>query len=324
MKWKIIIPGSVVLFVVAQSFIGNNNPADENGTLLFPKLSGYHIFTGNPSDLIPGQGFIPYNLSTTLFSDYAEKQRLIKIPAGSSLKAVNNGLPEFPDGAILVKTFFYFNDKRDTGKGKRIIETRVLVKTNTGWNAGTYKWKAEQTDADLISSGGKEHVQWIDNNGESKNISYRIPANTQCGTCHNSGGSLAPIGFKIQNLNIDVVRQGPAINQLTWFHNISILHAVNPHSFLSLPDWKNTSFTLEQRARAYIEVNCAHCHNDKGYCAKADFHAGYELSFAETNISNKKDRILKWMKSGRMPLIGTTVVHKEGVALMEEYIKSLQ
>lgn len=324
MKWKIIIVACAVLFVAAQSFIVNDKPADKNDTILLPRLSGYNIFKGKASDLIPDQGFMPYELSTTLFSDYAEKQRLIKLPPGSSLKPVNNGLPEFPDGTILAKTFFYFNDKRDTTKGKRVIETRILIKTNNGWNAGTYKWNAEQTEADLISSGGSENVQWIDKNGERKNIKFQIPTSKQCGTCHNSNNELTPIGFKIQNLNIDVLRQGATVNQLTYFHNSSIMEAVNPHSFSSLPDWKNTSYTLEQRARAYLEVNCAHCHNDKGYCAKADFHAGYELSFEETNISKKKGRILNWMKNGTMPLIGTTVVHKEGVALIEEYVKSLK
>lgn len=324
MKWKMIIIACIVLFVVAQSFLINSKSAGENDTLLLPKLSAYNIFKGKASHLIPDRGFMPYELSTTLFSDYAEKQRLIKLPVGCSLKATNNGLPEFPVGIILVKTFFYFNDKRDTAKGKRIMETRILIKTTTGWNAGTYKWNDEQTEADLISSGGKVNVQWIDNNGENKSIKYQISTNKQCGTCHNSNNELTPIGFKIQNLNIDVLRQGAEINQLTYFHNSSIMNAVNPYSFSSLPDWHNTSYTLEQRARAYIEVNCAHCHNDKGDCAKADFRAGYELSFEKTNISNKKDRILNWMKNGTMPRIGTSVIHKEGVALIEEYVKSLK
>ena len=43
-------------------------------------LSEYQIFSGNPKNLIPTEGFIHYDLITPLFTDYALKHRLIYIP----------------------------------------------------------------------------------------------------------------------------------------------------------------------------------------------------------------------------------------------------
>lgn len=90
----------------------------ENTIELLPKLSDYHIFEGKASDLIPTQEFKLYELSTQLFTDYAEKQRLIKVPKGSFISALDDGLPNFPDGSILVKTFFYYRDKTHPASGK--------------------------------------------------------------------------------------------------------------------------------------------------------------------------------------------------------------
>ena len=72
--------------------------------LLLPKLSDYNIFSGGPQALVPGNGFQLYELATGLFTDYAEKQRLIKVPAGTTITVVNDGLPNFPDGTILDST----------------------------------------------------------------------------------------------------------------------------------------------------------------------------------------------------------------------------
>src|SRR6187402_749632 len=94
----------------------------ENNIEMSDKLSDYSIFQGDQSNLIPVDGYEPYEVSTQLFSDYAEKQRLIKIPGGSKIIASDDGLPDFPEGTFLVKTFYYFNDKRDVSKGKKIIE----------------------------------------------------------------------------------------------------------------------------------------------------------------------------------------------------------
>ena len=102
------------------------------------KLSDYNIFEGTPSALKPTDDFELLELSSSLFTDYAHKQRLIKVPKGFKIFKLRDGTLDFPDGTILTKTFFYYDDDRDTSLGKRIIETRLLIKESGTWNVATY------------------------------------------------------------------------------------------------------------------------------------------------------------------------------------------
>jgi uncharacterized repeat protein (TIGR03806 family) len=327
MKQKIailsLITIAIITIVTVESCSKINFLSTGNTIDMLPKISDYHIFTGNASDLKPAGDFKLYELSTGLFTDYAEKQRLIKVPVGFKLTAINDELPGFPDGTILVKTFYYFNDKRDATKGKKIIETRLLIKSNSKWSAGTYKWNEAQTEALLITSGNDTPVSWTDNNGVSKNIAYHIPANNECATCHNANNNIIPIGPKLRNLNMDVIRNGSSLNQLNYLQQEGILNNVSAASFSKMPDWKNASLPLQDRARAYLDVNCNHCHNEKGFCQNVNLYLGYGVPFNETNIRNKGKRISNFMAKKRMPLIGTTVMDEEGLNLIKAYIKGL-
>lgn len=289
--------------------------------MLLPLISDYNIFSGNPAALIPGNGFQLYELATGLFTDYAEKQRLIKLPTGKTIVAVNDGLPQFPDSTILVKTFYYFNDNRDLLKGKRLIETRLLVKLNGQWLAGTYVWNNEQTDAVLVSKGANVPVSWIDEKANPKTISYRIPTPKDCASCHNSNNLLMPVGIKVRNLNREVVRNNVRINQLLHLQNTGVIAAVDAGRFSQLPNWQNEKYSITERVRAYLDVNCAHCHSDKGSCAVSSLRFDYELPLADTRIEKRKDRIVNMMEKGRMPRIGTTIVDAEAIALIKKYLQ---
>ncbi|HUP12671.1 MAG TPA: hypothetical protein VM187_10675 [Niastella sp.] len=289
--------------------------------LLLPLISDYNIFAGDPAALKPGNGFQLYELATGLFTGDAEKQRLIKVPAGKAVVAVNDGLPQFPDSTMLVKTFYYFNDKREPSKGKRLIETRLLVKNNGQWLGGTYVWNEAQTDAVLVSKGATVPVSWINEKANSKTISYRIPASKDCASCHNNNNLLMPVGIKIRNLNREVVRNNVTVNQLQYLQNTGVLNAVDDGRFSQLPHWQSEKYTVAERVRAYLEVNCAHCHSDKGSCARSPLRFAYEIPLANTHIHNKKDRIVDMMEKGRMPRIGTTIVDEEALALIKKYLQ---
>jgi uncharacterized repeat protein (TIGR03806 family) len=295
----------------------------DNTVALQPTLSGYHIFEGNPSALQPASGFHVYELSTELFSDYAEKQRLVKVPSGQVLGPQQDGLPSFPEGTILVKTFYYYHDKRDTSKGKQLIETRLEINTGGAWNVGTYLWNEAQTDARLVTSGLNKTVNWIDERGNGKVISYHVPANHECGTCHSSDDAIVPIGPKLRNLNTDVSRDGAVINQLSYFQEQGILGPVDHTQITALPRWQNTTYSLEERTRAYLDVNCAHCHRGGGFEGGDRLRLEYTTRLSDTGITGKRDEIIDRFSEGRMPLIGTSLVHEEALELIRSYIKSL-
>ncbi|MCF0075305.1 c-type cytochrome [Dyadobacter sp. CY261] len=290
---------------------------------MLPRLSDYAIFNGNASDLVPNADYKLYELASTLFTDYAEKQRLIKVPAGKTIKAVNDGLPDFPDGTVIVKTFYYFHDKRDISKGKNIIETRLLIKKDNHWKVGVFKWNREQTDAILFTSGDYQSVNWIGLDGKANVISYRFPSNADCRTCHQSDDDVVPIGPKIRNLNINVARNGVSVNQLTHLADEGVLNRVKPTWFSVLPDYHNTSLSVEHRARAYLEVNCAHCHSDGGFAGNRRPRFGYEYSLQSSNILAEKATMVQRMGNGQMPKLGNTVLDKEGTDLVIKYLNSL-
>lgn len=294
-----------------------------NDAEMLPLLSEYNIFKGDPSKLIPTNDFALYELATQLFSDYAEKQRLIKIPTGHTITPISDGLPDFPLGTIIVKTFFYYNDKRDTTKGRKIIETRLLVKTNSSWSVGTYLWNDEQTDAVLITTGLDKTMNWIDKAGRPKVISYHVPGNPECITCHQSNGAVIPIGPKIRNLNINVTRNGTITNQLQYLNELNLMSNVTPSSFNVLPNWENPSYTLAERTRAYLDVNCAHCHSAGGFASDEKIGLSYDISLSDSRIATKKTSIVSKIESGQMPKLGTTLVDEGALELIKSYMKSL-
>ncbi|WP_452226791.1 fibronectin type III domain-containing protein [Lacinutrix cladophorae] len=285
-------------------------------------LSDLHIFAGDIAELTPGPYAFEYDLITPLFTDYSHKQRLIALPSGEAMQHVDNGLPTFPDNTVIAKTFYYFNDERDETLGKRIMETRILIKQNGVWETGNYTWNDTQTEATLDLDGSVVAYSYIDGAGETKNLNYKIPSNTDCFTCHSNADVITPIGPKLRSMNFN--------NQLQDFiDNNYLTNLTDPSSISVLPDWEDDrNYTVTQRARAYFDVNCAHCHSPGGTCnptTSLDFRL--ETSFDATDIYlyrySIQARTQSYVDGYSMPYIGTTVLHEEGYNLIEEFINSL-
>jgi uncharacterized repeat protein (TIGR03806 family) len=325
--WKAVKPiGLMICLVLLGLVVSCQNDgliAVDNTSQFLPNLSQYSIFQGTPSDLTPSADFHLYELSSTLFTDYAEKQRLIKLPLGVTLTAQGEGLPAFPRGTMIVKTFYYSRDQRDSSTGKQLIETRLLVKTDLGWNVATYLWNDDQREATLVTSGFNKTVNWVDANGNAQVISYHVPSNRECSTCHQSNGEVIPIGPKLRNLNRLVNRGGRALNQLDHLQQVGLLSTVTPATIPAIPDYSNSALPLSERGRAYVEINCAHCHNAVGYAASTKLYFGYDLPYDQTTIASHKDKIVRLMEKGSMPRLGTTVVDQPGLLLIKSYINSL-
>ena len=290
-----------------------------------PNLSELNLFTGDLNQLNVTPYAVTYTLNSTLFSDYAQKERFIVLPDGEIMEYNGDGLPLFPEGTIIAKTFYYNNDERDLSLGRRILETRILIKNNGDWISGDYKWNDDQTDAVLDLNGSTVAVSWIDAEGTTQNIDYQIPSNADCLTCHGSYDALSPIGPKLRNLNFNL----NGSNQIQQLINDGKLVGLdNSESVASVVNWKDSSVSLEARTRTYMDINCAHCHQPGGFCdIQSTLNLSFETPLDETNISEQKNSILfrvsSYIPGVSMPFIGTTVIHTEGADLIEEYLDTL-
>ena len=273
-------------------------------------LSAYNIFEGTPSNLIPSDDFELLELSSALFTDYAHKQRLVKIPDGTKLSKWSSIVLDFPDGTILTKTFFFYKDDRDTSLGKRIIETRLLIKESGTWNIATYLWNESQTDATLKLDGHNTQVSWINKKGNNRSTLYHVPTQNECMTCHQSSSSMTPIGPTLQDLNRTVNRDNIELNQLTHLQSIGLLEQFSVTDIPQMVDYNDMNASLSERGRAYLAMNCAHCHNPEAWNtpAEKDFDFRYEIPFELTGIQNGKDQISRNILNREMPFIGTTIM----------------
>ncbi|WP_299109094.1 hypothetical protein [uncultured Tenacibaculum sp.] len=315
-----------LLFAVLTSCSESTGYIPAPDTITFgQKLSDYNIYQGNPNNLTPSADYELIELSSSLFVNYAEKQRLIKLPANTQITKIDNGTPNFPNGTILVKTFYYYKDKRDQNLGKNIIETRLLIKEADMWNVATYVWNASQTDATLKLDGLSKNVSWIDANGASKSVNYKVPTERDCTTCHQNSSTVKPLGPTLMNMNINVSRSNKTINQLQYFQNKGLLNSFDHPQIPTLPNYFDPSYSISERGRAYFEMNCAHCHNPAGLpkAARKGYDFRYTTPLSQTRIPQKKGKIDNVIRSGEMPWIGTTTLDVEGYNIVKQYLNSL-
>ncbi|HAP62827.1 MAG TPA: hypothetical protein DCR93_26135, partial [Cytophagales bacterium] len=207
-------------------------------------LSDYAIYQGEMKDLVPTAEYTLLELNSPLFSNYSKKQRLVRLPTGTQMEQNGSGLPTFPDGTVLVKTFFYDIDQRDELLGKQVIETRLEIKSQGVWNVGTYIWNDSLTEATLALDGFDKQVRWTDASGEPQVINYHFPDQRECVSCHQQHAQVQPIGPTLRNLNIDVVRDHTTINQLAYLQSHGLIHSFSIDQTARLPDYRSPDESL--------------------------------------------------------------------------------
>jgi uncharacterized repeat protein (TIGR03806 family) len=314
----------------------------------FPKrLSEWRLFTGTAPALQPNRGVVPYDLNTPLFSDYASKYRFVWMPAGSSAAYREDGPFGFPVGTIFAKTFAF---PSDSGRGERLIETRLLVHANSGWVGLPYVWDSKQQDATLERVPDPVPVTWTDVSGRRHEFTYAIPNVNECHECHDNQKLLLPIGPKARNLNRNYTYADGTANQLERWQRVGYLRGLPaPEARPRAAVWNEPcSGSLDQRARAYLDNNCAHCHQPGGQAG----YTGVDLRLEQAELvrmgacktpnsagnmgglsfdlvpGRPQESILVYRLQSTapkisMPQLGRAVVHKEGVKLLEEWIASL-
>ena len=206
------------------------------GKTLPRTLEEYGFFIHADAQM-PAVGVMPYRLNTPLYSDGAEKLRFVYVPEGQEVSFGEDGLLQFPVGSALIKTFAFGG-----GDERRLIETRVLLHRADGWLALPYLWNEEQTEARLAIAGARIDLT----TPKGATISYRVPNKNQCKECHGLDGAVTPIGPKARNL--------PA----GW---LDASFGLSHEEAGVMPVWEERqSASAEDAARAYLDVNCAHCH----------------------------------------------------------------
>ncbi len=180
------------------------------------------------------------------------------MPAGQRLTADDEGLLQFPVGSALIKTFAF-----GEGARRRLIETRVLLHRADGWEALPYRWNDEQTGAVLALAGGRTAAVTPD----GQTISYRIPNKNQCKECHGLEGAVLPIGPKTRNLDA------------AW---LAAVVGTVPLGADTLPRWETRAqVAIDAAARAYLDVNCAHCHRPGGAASNSGLDLRWEQRHPE-------------------------------------------
>lgn len=316
------------------------------------QLSDYSFFTGELKDLNPAEKVYPYAVNTPLFSNYAEKARFIYLPQGKKMQFTQNGSFTFDKGAILIKNFFYHETQGDTLSPRRIIETRLLIKEEKGWKPLNYIWNEQQTNADLNYVGKNVAVSWQDKKGKEKKVNYVVPNLNQCKNCHNNNNTITPIGVTAAQLNRRYSALQEKINQLDYFKQLGILsHFSTAAEFTPMPVWDDVfNVSVENRAKAYLDANCAHCHSAQGSAKNSGLYLNYHQKdrrkrgilkppiaagkgsgdFKYGIVPGHPEESIFIYRVGsndpaiRMPEIGRSIVHEEGLALLTQYIKDLQ
>ncbi|MFN3463114.1 MAG: SO2930 family diheme c-type cytochrome, partial [Terricaulis sp.] len=322
-----------------------------------PELLSAYRFFRDAGARMPNERVTPYDLNTPLYSDGALKFRYVYIPPGQQAQYRDEGVFEFPVGTVLIKTFAFAADMPQPAENVRFLETRLLIRRAEGWFAYPYVWNEAQTEARLSPIGANIPVSFTNEQGQAIALEWAVPNRNQCKACHDLSGELTPIGPNARNLNraypypytqsIDVVLlyDAPQDQLQYWVERrlLDRLPADPPRTPNALSD---PAAPLELRARAYLDVNCAHCHNPQGpaHTSGLDLRwsqhepiawgvgkrpvaagrgsAGFE--FAIEPGHPERSILLHRMRSTdpgvMMPEIGRQLVDERGAALIEEWI----
>lgn len=307
----------------------------------YDKLSDYNFFIGEMKNQAPSKKVLAYEPASTLFTDYALKKRFVWMPDGTISTYESDGeILNLPVGAALIKTFYYDN-VQPSGE-TRIIETRIMIRKSSGWIFAEYVWNSQQTEAYLDMNGSYTNISW-DQNGTPKSTNYRIPSATECLVCHKLNNQPIPIGIKPQNLNFKLA--GEDKKQLQKWISYGYLENNIPGNIVSTVDYHDASKSIDLRLRSYLDINCAHCHQENRHCDYRPIRLAFSETSDPVNIglcvapdevinptliniitpANKNKSVMHYRlmstdENVRMPLLGRTIVHEEGVQLLEEWI----
>ena len=337
------------------------------------RLSDWGVVLADGRYFELNDGVTPYGLNTPLFTDYALKMRTVWIPDGTTIGYAEVAELDFPVGTIISKTFHYEKADGFTTADYRVVrsdresllgvdqrldlgdyvlmETRVLVRYEDGWQAFPYVWNTTQDEAWLEVAGDFRMIELVGRDG-SEVAAYIVPDSNQCGGCHvpnHAEKAIRPIGPKAWQLNRDYDYGSQTANQLVHWADKGLLAGLvdSPPAGVRWSDPGDA--TLEQRAKDYLDINCAHCHSEIGAADTSGLflnrevavgrHYGickspvavgrgsgdrpYDIYPGEPGQSILLYRMEHTDPAIAMPELGRSTVHTEGVKLIADWINSM-
>ena len=366
---------SVVLVVLLATCEPAMRPVVVHPVAAIPeRLSEWGVVFANGSRFTLNDRVVPYELNTPLFSDYALKLRTVWLPAGSRARYDATRELEFPIGTIISKTFHYqkadnwgdesfavVREDRESGLDESqglnldnyvLIETRLLVRYEDGWHAFPYVWNDKQNEATLELAGDQRNIELVDDN-DTVSIVYIVPDANQCGGCHttdHTAKKLRLIGPKAWQLNRSYAWWNSPKSQLQAWADSGLLAGLGDETPPAGVRWVEPGdATLEQRARAYLDVNCAHCHNPAGAADTSALHLNIDAPLdrlygvCKTPVAvgrgsgdrpydiypgRPQDSILVYRMQHSdpaiaMPELGRSAIHAEGVQVISDWIAAM-
>ena len=319
-------------------------PRNENGT--WPKLlSEARAFT-NLKTLQATGGLIPYDLNVPFWSDGAFKRRWIVLPAERKISFSPRGEWRFPSGTIFVKQFEMPRDEGEP-QSKRRLETRFLVVNETGGVFGaTYKWRADESDAELLQTNLTEAIA-IKTAAGVRTQNWYYPNRADCLTCH-TPNAVGVLGVNARQLNREFNYPDGSENQLRHWGRFDVFdHRLTKAEVADAPKLARSDdakASLEERARSWLDANCLHCHRPGGTVAA--FDARYEIPLAAQSLigapvlidqgidgarviaPNDIWRSILFMRVNtvepfKMPPLAHETIDHDGVELLKAWIQSL-
>jgi uncharacterized repeat protein (TIGR03806 family) len=307
-----------------------------------PRLADYGLFDAAGT---PAPGVRPYTLGTPLFSDHAEKYRFVWMPPGARAEYRPAGALEFPVGTVLIKRFGFPADLRRPMDDVAMVETRLLIHRPAGWVALSYV--EEKGGAVLKRAGKRIPIRITGHDGQPLAIDYAVPNQNQCKQCHMTGDAITPIGPTAGNLNHGLFGEGPS--QLAVWQAGGRLAGLPADNWPRLARWDDPAEPLEARARAYLAVNCGHCHDRAGFASNSGLYLNpEETTPAHLGIMKRpvaagrgsggrmfgilpgqpdSSILVHRMESNEpgvmMPQFGRSMAHEAGVALIRQWIAAM-
>ncbi len=294
----------------------------------FPtKLSDTGLFT-DLEKLEPAPGVIPYLIHKPLWRNGNTSINLLALPDTKPVVNDKRGFV-YPAGTVFAKTIL---------KRRQRLETQVLHFDGLDWHAYAYRWRADQTDADLAPAAGITSDQ---------PGAWRTASRNECTTCHNAWAKTI-LGFNPAQLNhadfVTTPKTGNPLNQLVRLVKQGTLTTLPPYQ----PDqWPNMGLDdLNTQARAYLHVHCAHCHRREAGGSAAivldfglsnDHIAAIDQRPTQGDLGLTGARViapgdpyhsvlyarLARADGARMPKIGVHETDVEGLKLIHDWIASL-